>query len=292
MKFKYKFYILLSLALSFSLVACNKNKDEIKSEVTTDDISNSANIEDRLVKKDKKNIEDRLIVKNNDKDTDKKDDSINNGTTDNKDSANNDTVENEENKKSVEGYTETLFLLNNEEFNSTTGPSTAHSKIYFSENGYFEGKSVTNSQMDGKIYGDGGQDNPYYREHPEYYGEDHEGHFKGKFSISKRIDDYSYVLNLDQFDITSTLGAPITGDGRKYVYGIDYALDIDKGDQFIFFTKDTPRERLLQESESLADIFDNQSKNGYASYVGNGDFSLGYIIYNKTQDKVFHQWMY
>ncbi len=76
-----------------------------------------------------------------------------------------------------------------------------------------------------------------------------------------------------------------------YTYEVDYAIHIDPSDEFILFTKDTPEERLINKSEKLARIYQLQFDD-YATYRGTGDKSLGYIIYNKTQDQVFHQWSF
>ena len=76
-----------------------------------------------------------------------------------------------------------------------------------------------------------------------------------------------------------------------HIYEVDYAIHIDPSDEFILFTKDTPEERLINESERLDRIYQLQFSD-YATYLGTGDKSLGYIIYNKTQDQVFHQWSF
>lgn len=193
--------------------------------------------------------------------------------------------ENEENQEKNDDYSDILEILNNEEFTSTSGPSTPHSKLAFNSGGAFTGDSVLVCADQSDAYGD------YKGE--EFVLEYQRSNFVGNLLIEDKIDQYSYKVSLNDFAITNELGPMESVGGEKYSYGVDYAVGIKANDEFILFTKDTPRQRLAEESEFLAKLYDwYVEDSGYITYMGSGDRSLGYILYNKTQDLAFHQWLF
>lgn len=258
----------LFLLLALTLVACKSNDKKVYVKIKNENIE-SKQIEDKS--KDKEKKEEKQTEEK------KKEETKENPSTDadNKDSK--EAKSEEENKEMAkeDSYEEVLDMLEDEEFRSTQAPSTPHSNLVFGINGEFEGKGATISSDPSEFHED-------YEE--EYQFENHKSNFNGKFKIDEKIDDYSYKISLEDFEVTSQDAK--LGD---HTYEVNYAIHIDPSDEFILFTKQTPEERLINESEKLDRIYQLQFSE-YVTYLGTGDKSLGYIIYNKTQDQVFHQW--
>lgn len=260
----------LCLLLAIALAACKSNDKKVDVKIKNENIE-SKQIEDKS--KDKEKKEEKQTEEK------KKEETKENPSTDadNKDSK--EAKSEEENKESPkeDSYQEVLDMLADEEFKSTQGPSTPHSNLVFGIDGEFEGEGATVSSDPSEFHEE-------YEE--DYQFENHISNFNGKIKIDEKVDDYSYKISLEDFEVTSQdvkLG--------NHTYEVDYAIHIDPSDELILFTKDTPEERLINESEKLARIYQLQFSD-YATYFGTGDRSLGYIIYNKTQDQVFHQWSF
>lgn len=258
----------LFLLLALTLVACKSNDKKVDVKVKNKNIESKQIVEKS---KDKEKKEEKPIEENKKEELNK----VPNKEADEKDSK--EAKSEEENKEFAkeDSYEEVLDMLEDEEFRSTQAPSTPHSNLVFGINGEFEGKGATISSDPSEFHED-------YEE--EYQFENHKSNFNGKFKIDEKIDDYSYKISLEDFEVTSQDAK--LGD---HTYEVNYAIHIDPSDEFILFTKQTPEERLINESEKLDRIYQLQFSE-YVTYLGTGDKSLGYIIYNKTQDQVFHQW--
>ena len=256
----------LCLLLALALVACKSNDKKVDVRVKNENVENNQK-ED--ISKDKEKKEEKRVEENKKE----KPKEISSEEANKKDKTE------EENKEipKEDSYQEVLDMLANEEFRSTQAPSTPHSNLVFGINGEFEGEGAT-------ISSDPSEFHEEYEE--DYQFENHISNFNGKIKIDEKIDDYSYKISLEDFEVTSQDAK--LGD---HTYEINYAIHIDPSDEFILFTKDTPEERLINESEKLDRIYQLQFSE-YGSYLGTGDKSLGYIIYNKTQDQVFHQWSF
>ena len=152
----------------------------------------------------------------------------------------------------------------------TYGENTGQTKIIFENEGQFRGDYFGKIAADGKDYGLTATAQIFY--HAE---EIHDSEFKGIFEITEIIDDYRYKLDLRDYKITTKEGAY-----DDIYYHVDFALGLDPESDYILYRPGCPI-KDLEKDDKLIEI----AKKGSVD----GEKTLGFIIYNKTDGEIFSQ---
>ena len=152
----------------------------------------------------------------------------------------------------------------------TYGENTGQTKIIFENQGQFRGDYFGKIAADGKDYGLTATAQIFY--HAE---EIHDSEFKGIFEITEIIDDYRYKLDLRDYKITTKEGAY-----DDIYYHVDFALGLDPESDYILYRPGCPI-KDLEKDDKLIEI----AKKGSVD----GEKTLGFIIYNKTDGEIFSQ---
>lgn len=152
----------------------------------------------------------------------------------------------------------------------TYGENTGQTKVIFENEGHFRGDYFGKIAADGKDYGLTATAQIFY--HAE---EIHDSEFKGIFEITEIIDDYRYKLDLRDYKITTKEGAY-----DDIYYHVDFALGLDPESDYILYRPGCPI-KDLEKDDKLIEI----AKKGSVD----GEKTLGFIIYNKTDGEIFSQ---
>ena len=152
----------------------------------------------------------------------------------------------------------------------TYGENTGQTKVIFENQGHFRGDYFGKIAADGKDYGLTATAQIFY--HAE---EIHDSEFKGIFEITEIIDDYRYKLDLRDYKITTKEGAY-----DDIYYHVDFALGLDPESDYILYRPGCPI-KDLEKDDKLIEI----AKKGSVD----GEKTLGFIIYNKTDGEIFSQ---
>lgn len=152
----------------------------------------------------------------------------------------------------------------------TYGENTGQTKVIFENEGQFRGDYFGKIAADGKDYGLTATAQIFY--HAE---EIHDSEFKGIFEITEIIDDYRYKLDLRDYKITTKEGAY-----DDIYYHVDFALGLDPESDYILYRPGCPI-KDLEKDDKLIEI----AKKGSVD----GEKTLGFIIYNKTDGEIFSQ---
>lgn len=152
----------------------------------------------------------------------------------------------------------------------TYGENTGQTKVIFENEGRFRGDYFGKIAADGKDYGLTATAQIFY--HAE---EIHDSEFKGIFEITEIIDYYRYKLDLRDYKITTKEGAY-----DDIYYHVDFALGLDAESDYILYRPGCPI-KDLEKDDRLIEI----AKKGSVD----GEKTLGFIIYNKTDGEIFSQ---
>lgn len=152
----------------------------------------------------------------------------------------------------------------------TYGENTGQTKVIFENQGHFRGDYFGKIAADGKDYGLTATAQIFY--HAE---EIHDSEFKGIFEITEIIDDFRYKLDLRDYKITTKEGAY-----DDIYYHVDFALGLDPESDYILYRPGCPI-KDLEKDDKLIEI----AKKGSVD----GEKTLGFIIYNKTNGEIFSQ---
>lgn len=98
--------------------------------------------------------------------------------------------------------------------------------------------------------------------------------FKGKFSNPERINDYTYLMNLESMEIIEEPGGIYYEDGVKYVYSEPYGFD--NAEEFLIYIPGIPISELPE--NFLLNVFMNIKITDTFPY---------YAIYNVKGEKIF-----
>lgn len=163
-----------------------------------------------------------------------------------------------------------LAKLNSQTLIRTYGEDTGQTKVIFENDGHFRGDYFGKIAADGKDYGLTGRAQIYY--HAE---EIHSSEFRGKIDLTSMLDEYRYQAKLVDYNITSKEGAH-----DDIYYNVDFALGLDKEDDYILYRPGAPI-KDLEKDDRLIDLAKKSSQDGQKI--------RGFILYNKTKAEVFFQ---
>ena len=110
-----------------------------------------------------------------------------------------------------------------------------------------------------------------------YLGEEiHSSNFEGRFTIVKQMNDYVYMMKLEDFEITSEYGLY-----DDIYFNVDFALGIREDVDYYLYIPGTPGDLMPGE--------DSRLDNSYKREEATEDKSEGFIIWEKYDDEVFNQ---
>lgn len=151
------------------------------------------------------------------------------------------------------------------------GEDTGWTNLEFGPDGTFTGSYMGKTSVDGF---DGGRN---WKAAAYYLGEEiHSSDFKGKFSIVKQINDYVYMMKLENFEITSEYGLH-----DDIYFNVDFALGMKEDADYYLYIPGTPGKLMPGE--------DSRLDNNYKKEDATEDKSQGFIIWEKYDDEVFNQ---
>ncbi len=176
-------------------------------------------------------------------------------------------------KKAIQPQTNELFKYTGElSLSFSSGAGGWQTELYIFEDGSFEGvyEDAEYSPSD---------------ENPEHYTI-LRSQFSGKFSVKKKIDDYTYLLNLDNIQYTNKVGTEEYTEDFKYVYTSAAGLDSSNGSsEFIFCLPGKPQSELSEGVLTWINLYDGETDPTetlplYALYNVDGDEAFkGYSEY-------------
>lgn len=151
------------------------------------------------------------------------------------------------------------------------GEDTGWTNLEFGADGTFTGSYMGKTSVDGF---DGGRN---WKAAAYYLGEEiHSSDFKGRFTIVKQINDYLYMMKLEDFEITSEYGLH-----DDIYFNVDFALGMKEDADYYLYIPGTPGNLMPGEDSRL-------DKN-YKREDSTEDKSEGFIIWEKYDDEVFNQ---
>ena len=151
------------------------------------------------------------------------------------------------------------------------GEDTGWTNLEFGPDGTFTGSYMGKTSVDGF---DGGRN---WKAAAYYLGEEiHSSDFKGRFTIVKQINDYVYMMKLEDFEITSEYGLH-----DDIYFNVDFALGMKEDADYYLYIPGTPGNLMPGEDSRL-------DKN-YKKEDATEDKSQGFIIWEKYDDEVFNQ---
>ncbi len=125
---------------------------------------------------------------------------------------------------------ELFHYIGEQNFSFSSGAGGWSTAFTLSEDGTFEGIFADNDMGDnGEKYPDG----------TRYYS-----NFKGKFSVKEKLDDFTYVLTLENIKYADKVDTEEYADDVKYIYTTAYGLDADT--EFIVCLPGKPRRELSE----------------------------------------------
>ena len=114
------------------------------------------------------------------------------------------------------------------------GEDTGWTNLEFGPDGTFEGSYMGRTSVDGF---DGGRN---WKAAAYYLGEEiHSSDFKGRFTIVKQINDYVYMMKLEDFEITSEYGLH-----DDIYFNVDFALGMKEDADYYQIGRASCRERV------------------------------------------------
>ncbi len=174
-------------------------------------------------------------------------------------------------KKAIQPQTKELFKYTGElSLTFASGAGGWSTVLHIFEDGSFEGVYA-----DQEYVANGGN-------HPDvlsFYSE-----FKGNFSVTEKLDDYTYVLKLEDIQYKHKVGTDEYRDGVTYVYTTAAGLDYDD-DEFILCLPGKPLNELSESVLTWLNLYEKEidpSKTlpNYALYGADGDEAFnGYSQY-------------
>lgn len=151
------------------------------------------------------------------------------------------------------------------------GEDTGWTNIEFSSDGKFTGSYMGKTSVDGF---DGGRN---WKAQAYYLGEEiHSSDFEGRFTIVKQMNDYVYMMKLEDFKITSEYGLH-----DDIYFNVDFALGMRENADYYLYIPGTPGDLMPGE--------DSRLDNSYKREEATEDKSEGFIIWEKYDDEVFNQ---
>lgn len=151
------------------------------------------------------------------------------------------------------------------------GEDTGWTNIEFSSDGKFTGSYMGKTSVDGF---DGGRN---WKAQAYYLGEEiHSSNFEGRFTIVKQMNDYVYMMKLEDFEITSEYGLH-----DDIYFNVDFAIGMREDADYYLYIPGTPGDLMPGEDSSL--------DNSYKREEATEDKSEGFIIWEKYDDEVFNQ---
>lgn len=151
------------------------------------------------------------------------------------------------------------------------GEDTGWTNLELGPDGTFTGSYMGKTSVDGF---DGGRN---WKAAAYYLGEEiHSSDFKGRFTIVKQINDYVYMMKLEDFEITSEYGLH-----DDIYFNVDFALGMKEEADYYLYIPGTPGNLMPGEDSRL-------DKN-YKKEDSTEDKSEGFIIWEKYDDEVFNQ---
>lgn len=122
-------------------------------------------------------------------------------------------------KISNESFEDIFSALNGMHFTFSSGAGAWSTDVTMKESGYFTGY-YHDSNM-----GDIGTDYPN--------GTVYESIFEGKFTVIKKIDDFTYSMKLDEFEVKGEVDEEKIVDGTKTITTAAYGFD--NADEFLLY---------------------------------------------------------
>lgn len=151
------------------------------------------------------------------------------------------------------------------------GEDTGWTNIEFSSDGEFTGSYMGKTSVDGF---DGGRN---WKAQAYYLGEEiHSSDFEGRFTIVKQMNDYVYMMKLEDFEITSEYGLH-----DDIYFNVDFAIGMREDADYYLYIPGTPGDLMPGE--------DSRLDNSYKREEATEDKSEGFIIWEKYDDEVFNQ---
>ena len=151
------------------------------------------------------------------------------------------------------------------------GEDTGWTNIEFSSDGKFTGSYMGKTSVDGF---DGGRN---WKAQAYYLGEEiHSSDFEGRFTIVKQMNDYVYMMKLEDFEITSEYGLH-----DDIYFNVDFAIGMREDADYYLYIPGTPGDLMPGE--------DSRLDNSYKREEATEDKSEGFIIWEKYDDEVFNQ---
>lgn len=151
------------------------------------------------------------------------------------------------------------------------GEDTGWTNIEFSSDGKFTGSYMGKTSVDGF---DGGRN---WKAQAYYLGEEiHSSNFEGRFTIVKQMNDYVYMMKLEDFEITSEYGLH-----DDIYFNVDFAIGMREDADYYLYIPGTPGDLMPGE--------DSRLDNSYKREEATEDKSEGFIIWEKYDDEVFNQ---
>lgn len=182
--------------------------------------------------------------------------------------------ETKEAEESVELDEISAFLyekLDGQKLARNYGEDTGWTNIEFSSDGKFTGSYMGKTSVDGF---DGGRN---WKAQAYYLGEEiHSSDFEGRFTIVKQMNDYVYMMKLEDFEITSEYGLH-----DDIYFNVDFAIGMREDADYYLYIPGTPGDLMPGE--------DSRLDNSYKREEATEDKSEGFIIWEKYDDEVFNQ---
>ena len=151
------------------------------------------------------------------------------------------------------------------------GEDTGWTNIEFSSDGEFTGSYMGKTSVDGF---DGGRN---WKAQAYYLGEEiHSSNFEGRFTIVKQMNDYVYMMKLEDFEITSEYGLH-----DDIYFNVDFSIGMREDADYYLYIPGTPGDLMPGE--------DSRLDNSYKREEATEDKSEGFIIWEKYDDEVFNQ---
>lgn len=176
------------------------------------------------------------------------------------------------NEPTLEALSEFLYeKLDGQKLVRNYGEDTGWTNLELGPDGTFEGSYMGKTSVDGF---DGGRN---WKAAAYYLGEEiHSSDFKGRFTIVKQINDYVYMMKLEDFEITSEYGLH-----DDIYFNVDFAIGMREDADYYLYIPGTPGDLMPGE--------DSRLDNSYKREEATEDKSEGFIIWEKYDDEVFNQ---
>lgn len=168
-------------------------------------------------------------------------------------------------------------------------PSSTFTQLNFEEDGKFTGFYSSAYNFDGIDYGHQAIAVEKY-----YTDELHKSEFVGEFEILGKVSEGVYRIKLKNFKLTTETGFD---PEFEHTYYVDFAEGLDENDTYDLYLPGTKLSDEILAYSDKAQFFTPILTNNPSPYMNNHygnsevdekpDYTIGFVIYNKTVDKTF-----